>query len=109
MSEREQADAMRVMAEELRELRSLMEAVVQGMQPASQSRPITAQQLIERWAVPGDTDETRLDNLASRCRQRGLKPMKGTRGMAATYMIADVIAAEAYSNGTTKRRRRVAA
>lgn len=93
---------------ELRGLRELVEAVALVLQPGAQSRPLTAEQLIQRWAVPGETAEKRLDNLAKRCRARGLKAMKGTRGMAATYMVADVLAAEAFSNGTMKRRRKVA-
>lgn len=95
------------LTEEVRGLRSLMEAVAAVLQPAGQSRPLTAEQLMVRWAVPGETLELRLDNLAKRCRARGLKPMRGTRGLAATYMVGDVVAAEAFSNGTTKRRRRL--
>ena len=95
------------LTEEVRGLRSLMEAVAAVLQPAAQSRPLTAEQLMVRWAVPGETLKARLDNLAMRCRARGLKPMRGTRGMAATYMVADVQAAETFSNGTTKRRRRL--
>lgn len=94
--------------EELRGLRTLVEAVAAVLQPAGQSRPLTAEQLMTRWAVPGETEQARLDNLAKRCRTRGLRPMRGTRGMAATYMVADVQAAEAYSNGTMKRRRKAA-
>ncbi len=95
------------LTEEVRGLRSLMEAVAAVLSPAGQSRPLTAEELMRRWAVPGETLELRLDNLAKRCRARGLKPMKGTRGAFATYMVADVQAAEGFSNGTTKRRRRL--
>jgi len=95
-------------SEEVRGLRVLVEALAAVLQPAGQSRPLTAEQLMSRWAVPGETEQARLDNLAKRCRKRGLRPMKGTRGMAATYMVADVQRAEAFSNGTSKRRQHAA-
>lgn len=90
---------------ELLSLRMLVEQIALALVPAAQSRPLTAEQLMARWAVPGDTEQHRLDNLAKRCRRLGLRPMGGTRGMAATYMVADVQAAEAFGNGKTKRRR----
>lgn len=93
---------------EITVLRALVQSVAEGLRPAAQSRPLTARELIERWAIPGSTEEHQLDNLAKKCRKRGLEPMKGTRGMAATYMVADVQAAEAFSNGTMKRRRKAA-
>lgn len=101
------SQALEALTAEVRGLRTLLESFAALMQPAGQSRPLTAEQLMTRWAVPGETEQARLDNLAKRCRARGLRPMNGTRGMAATYMVADVQAAEAYSNGTSKRRRRV--
>lgn len=91
---------------ELLSLRLLVEQIAQMLMPAAQSRPLTAEQLMLRWAVAGETEQHRLDNLAKRCRRLGLEPMKGGRGMTATYMVADVQAAEAYGNGTAKRRRR---
>jgi hypothetical protein len=96
------------LGQEVRGLRVLMESLTVLLQPAAQSRPLTAEQLMARWSIPGATEQHRLDNLAKCCRKRGLRAMKGTRGMAATYMIADVHAAEAYSNGTSKRRRHAA-
>lgn len=92
---------------ELRGLRLLVETLAAGLKPASQSRPLTARELIERWAIPGGTDQHQLDNLAKKCRARGLEPMAGTRGMTATYMVANVQAAEGHSNGTMKRRRSI--
>lgn len=89
-------------------LRVLMEALVLALQPAAQSQPLTAQQLIRRWAVIGKTDADQLHNLAAICRRRGLKPMGGTRGLSATYMVADVVAAEAYASGKSPRKRRAA-
>lgn len=94
--------------EEVRGLRTLLESFALALAPAGQSRPLTAEQLMTRWAVPGETEQARLDNLAKRCRERGLRPMKGARGLAATYMVADVQAAEAFSNGVMKRRRKAA-
>jgi len=93
---------------ELSALRLLVEGVAAGLKPAAQSRPLTARELIERWAIPGCTEQHQLDNLAKKCRQRGLKAMKGGRGLAATFMVADVQAAECHSNGTSKRRRKAA-
>lgn len=92
--------------EELLSLRLLLEQLAAALMPAAQSRPLTAEELMARWAVPGETEQHRLDNLAKRCRRLGLRSMRGTRGMAATYMVADVQAAEAYGNGTIKRKRR---
>lgn len=93
---------------ELTVLRALVEGVAAGLKPAAQSRPLTAEELIERWKVRGKTQADQLHNLAARCREWGLRPMRGTRGITATYMIADVEAAEAFSNGTMKRRRHAA-
>ena len=107
MSDLYDGAALREIRVELGMLRSLVEALTMVLEPGGQSRPLTAEQLMVRWAVPGETLKARLDNLAMRCRARGLKPMRGTRGMAATYMVADVQAAETFSNGTTKRRRRL--
>lgn len=98
---------LETVTEELRGLRELMESFAMLLAPAAQSRPLTAEQLMTRWAIPGGTDKHRMDNLAKKCRQWGLEPMKGKRGKDATYMIADVLAAEAFSTGTSKRRRRV--
>jgi hypothetical protein len=89
-------------------LRVLMEAIVLALKPAAQSRPLTAQELMQRWAVAGATQQDRLENLNILCKKRGLARMKDTRGMSATYMVADVIAAEAYAAGKTSRRRRAA-
>lgn len=93
---------------ELISLRLMIERIAEALMPAAQSRPLTAEQLMTRWAISGGTDQHRLDNLAKRCRKLGLEPMTGGRGMAATYMVADVLAAEAYGNGSMKRRRKAA-
>lgn len=89
--------------EEIRGLRVLVEAVAVALRPAAQSRPLTALELMDRWAVRGKTPRHRLYNLAELCRARGLAAMPGTRGLGATYMVADVVAAE----DPTLRRRRV--
>lgn len=93
---------------ELRGLRQLVEAVAMVLKPAAQSRPLTAEELITRWKVPGRTTAEQLHNLAEKCRARGLRRMEGTRGVHATYMIADVLAAEAFASGKSKRRRHAA-
>lgn len=107
MSDLNDGAALREIRVELGMLRTLVEALTMVLEPGGQSRPLTAGQLMERWAVPGETREARLYNLAERCRARGLKPMRGTRGWSATYMVGDVVAAEGHANGTTKRRRRL--
>lgn len=96
------------LAEEVRGLKTLLEAFAKVLQPAQQSRPLTAEELIRRWAVAGKTTTEQLHNLAAMCRSRGLQKMQGTRGLSATYMIADVIAAESYASGKSLRRRRAA-
>lgn len=92
------------LADVLHELRGLRAQLM----PGAATRPLSALELIQRWAVPGETESARLDNLAKRCRAWGLEPMKGTRGASATYTLAAVLAAEAYASGQTKRRRRAA-
>jgi len=96
------------LAEEVRGLKTLLEAVAKVLQPAARSRPITAGELMIRWAVAGATQQDRLENLNIICKKRGLARMRDTRGIHATYMVADVIAAEAYASGKTQRRRRAA-
>jgi hypothetical protein len=93
---------------ELRGLRTLVESVAVLLKPASQSRPLTAEELIVRWKVPGRTTSEQLHNLAEKCRARGLRRMEGSRGIHATYMTADVIAAENFASGRSNRRRHAA-
>ena len=102
MSEVSLQDVMR----ELGELRSL---VAKALAPAQESRPLTAAELLERWQIPGKTQKDRLHLLARKCRDRGLKPMEGSRGLSATYGVSDVLRAEAYAQGQLRSRpRRVA-
>jgi hypothetical protein len=102
------SEDLKIIKLELSALRGAVEVLAARLQPAAQSRPLTARELIVRWAIPGSTERHQLANLAKKCRQRGLEPMKGARGLAATYMVADVQAAECHSNGTVKRRRKAA-
>jgi hypothetical protein len=67
--------------------------------------PMTAEALCARWAIQGALREEKLRNLARRCREYGLQPMKGTRGWEALYARADVLSAESYAAGKSKRRR----
>lgn len=92
---------LQTMLQELQDLKGML-------QPGAQTRPLSALELIKRWAVPGETESMKLDNLAKRCRQWGLQPMKGTRGASATYLLTHVQAAEAYAGGDMKRRRSAA-
>lgn len=75
---------------------------------ADATAPFSAEGMCRRWCIPGASDEERLHNLARRCREWGLRPMKGTRGWQATYARAEVLAAEAYAAGKSPRRRRAA-
>lgn len=71
--------------------------------------PLSAEELCARWHVVGDSPELRLFNLARRCREYGLKPLKGSRGWEALYARADVLSAESYAaakaKGKSARRR----
>lgn len=70
-----------------------------------ESAPLTASDLMRRWEIPGADESARLHNLARRCRDWGLVPMKGTRGREALYGRVAVQAAEAYAAGRVRRRR----
>lgn len=102
------SEELRDIKVELAAMRAALEGLAAGLGPAGQSRPLTAGELMVRWGIQGETEAHRLDTLAKRCRAWGLRPMRGTRGMSATYMVADVVAAEAFGNGTSNRRRRAA-
>lgn len=99
------SEELKGIEQELRDIRTKLELLVAGLKPAAQSRPLSAQELIERWKVPGKTQADQLHSLAQKCRARGLRRMEGTKGMHATYMVADVLAAEAMASGKAKRRR----
>lgn len=70
--------------------------------------PMTAEALCGRWAIQGALREEKMRNLARRCREYGLEPLKGTRGWEALYARADVLSAESYAAGKSTRRRRAA-
>lgn len=93
-----------VMAE-VRQLRALMEQMAGPPAPGADTRPLTAEDLIKRWRIAGATPAAQLHNLARKCRDRGLEPMRGTRGHTATYQLGDVLHAEAYAAGKLKRRK----
>lgn len=84
---------------------TLMSEVKSLRQEQDPTAPLTAEGMCARWAIPGMTHEQRLDNLARRCRDYGLRPLKGTRGWEALYGRAEVLAAESYAAGKSKRRR----
>ena len=73
--------------------------------PVDPSAPLCAVDLIERWKITGADDAARLHNLARRCRDWGLVPMRGTRGELALYGRVEVQAAEAFALGKLHRRR----
>ena len=72
------------------------------------TRPLTAQELCERWHVEAPSDKLKLLYLSRNCRAWGLKPLKGTRGWNALYQRADVVHAESFANGNLKRRKHAA-
>lgn len=94
------------LSEQVQGLRTLMENFAVLLAPGAQSRPLKAVELMVRWGITGKTREAQLENLWKRCRLWGLEPMRGTRGLSATYMLADVLAAEGVGNGTLNRRRK---
>lgn len=71
--------------------------------------PLSAEELCARWSIAGATHDQRLFNLARRCRDYGLRPLKGSRGWEALYARADVLSAESYAaakaKGKSARRR----
>lgn len=70
-----------------------------------ESAPLTASELLRRWEIAGADESARLHNLARRCRDWGLEPLKGTRGREALYGRVAVQSAEAYAAGRVRRRR----
>jgi hypothetical protein len=72
------------------------------------TRPLTAEELCERWYVTAPNDELRLLYLSRKCQAWGLKPLRGTRGWAALYSRADVLHAESFAGGKIKRRKHAA-
>lgn len=61
------------------------------------TRPLTAEQLCERWGIKGE-GVNQLRNLRKRCDRLSLRAMPGSRGSAATYRLADVLRAEKLAN-----------
>ena len=84
---------------------TLLEEVREMRREADPTAPMTAVELCRRWNIAGETDEARLFNLARRCREYGLRPLKKSRGWEALYRRADVVAAEEFAAGILKRRR----
>ncbi len=69
------------------------------------TRPLNTEQMFSRWEIKGATPALKLRNLKRMCEIRGLTPLLGSHGLTSTYALADVLAAEAYANGTSTRRR----
>ena len=93
------------LTQEVRGLRTLIDALRVALAPSEQARPLTAAEMMVRWQISGETEALRLGNLRRRCEAWGLRKMTGTAGMGQTFMLGDVIAAENFGNGTTTRRR----
>lgn len=69
------------------------------------TRPLTAEELCERWKVVASSDALRLDYLTRKCRAWGLRPLSGGRGWHARYSREAVLHAESYASGKMNRRR----
>lgn len=69
------------------------------------TRPLTAEELCERWKVVASSDALRLDYLTRKCRAWGLRPLSGGRGWHARYSREAVLHAESYASGKINRRR----
>ncbi len=97
------------MSRGIHELRGVLDVLLGEVRDlkreADATAPLTAEQLCARWKVAGDEPADRLFNLARKCREWGLEPMKGTRGWHALYARPAVLAAEAFASATSKRRR----
>jgi hypothetical protein len=92
--------------DELRDVLDVLLGEVRNLKRETDATaPLTAEQLCARWKVAGDEPADRLFNLARKCREWGLEPMKGTRGWHALYARPAVLAAEAFASATSKRRR----
>ena len=87
------------------EVRRLSALVEQAIGPGSDTRPLGAEDLIKRWQIPGADLDAQLHNLARKCRERGLEPMRATRGRTATYNLADILHAEEFARGKLRRRK----
>jgi hypothetical protein len=93
---------------EVKELRQEVKAAPSRGQDVDMTRPLTAEELCERWSISAETEALELNILARRCTAYGLKPLRGTRGWAALYSRADVLHAESFAGGKIKRRRHAA-
>ena len=84
---------------------TLLTEVREMRREADPTAPMTAEDLCRRWQIPGETPKHQLFNLARRCGMYGLEAAKGTRGWEALFSRSDVLAAEAFMFGKSKRRR----
>lgn len=83
----------------------LASAPAAEVKPEDMTRPLTALELCERWHVTASSAELQLLYLSRKCRQWGLRPLKGARGWNALYGRADVLHAESFAGGKIKRRK----
>ena len=83
----------------------ITQALAEVRASKDESAPLTASELMRRWEIAGADESARLHNLARRCRDWGLEPLKGTRGREALYGRVAVQSAEAYAAGRVRRRR----
>jgi hypothetical protein len=86
----------------LTEVRDLRKAVAANADP---TRPLTAEEMCERWHIVAPQPELRLLYLARKCRLHGLQPLKGGSGWNALYLRADVLRAEEHAAGKIRGRK----
>lgn len=84
------------------EVKALRKEVQSGADP---TRPLTAEELCERWHIVAPQPQLQLLYLARKCRLHGLQPLKGGSGWNALYRRADVVRAEEYAAGKIRGRK----
>lgn len=92
--------------EQLNQCVALVLSKLEGIEKrvtVDETRPLTAEELCERWHVDAETEALQLHSLARLCRRWHLRPMSGTRGWDALYRRADVLRAETFAAGGTRK------
>lgn len=87
----------------LTEIQQLRAEVRLGNDP---TRPLSAEELCQRWNITGPTPAHRLRYLTRLCRAYGLTHLEGRDGWNALYRRADVLRAEEHGAGKIRSRKR---
>ena len=69
------------------------------------TRPLTAEELCERWGITAETPELQLAYLRRKARKWGLEALDGSDGWQALYTRGDVLHAEAFAARSRTRRK----